>query len=189
MIIIGITGTLGAGKGTVVDYLVQKYHFVHFSVRDFLIEEVSKRNLPQNRDSFTQVANDLRRLYSPSYIVDQLYERAAQQSQNAIIESIRTPGEIDSLKQKADFILLAVDAQTELRYQRVVIRNSETDHIDFETFKQNEQREMNSSDPYKQNLGECIRRAHFILNNDGNVEQLQQQVDKIIKNNLQKTKN
>ena len=107
MIIIGITGTLGAGKGTVVDYLVQKYHFVHFSVRDFLKEEVAKRNLPQNRDSFTQVANDLRRLYSPSYIVDQLYERAAQQSQNAIIESIRTPGEIDSLKQKADFILLA----------------------------------------------------------------------------------
>ena len=33
MIIIGITGTLGAGKGTIVDYLVKQKGFVHYSVR------------------------------------------------------------------------------------------------------------------------------------------------------------
>lgn len=180
MIIIGITGTLGAGKGTVVDYLVQKYNFVHYSVREYLKEEVAKRNLPQNRDSFTFVANDLRAQHGPSFIVDALYERAAQRQQNAIIESIRTPGEIDSLSQKSDFMLLAVDADPKIRYDRVVIRNSETDHIDFETFISNEQREMNSTDPNKQNLGECIRRAHFSLNNNGNIEDLQHQVDNII---------
>ena len=35
--IIGITGTLGAGKGTVVDFLKEK-GFRHFSVRDYLIK-------------------------------------------------------------------------------------------------------------------------------------------------------
>ena len=33
-IIIGITGTLGAGKGTVVEYLKKK-SFKHYSVRSF----------------------------------------------------------------------------------------------------------------------------------------------------------
>ncbi len=70
MIIIGITGTLGAGKGTVVDYLKEKYGFVHFSVREFLRGEVLKRGMEPNRDSFTSVANDLRAHHTPSYIVD-----------------------------------------------------------------------------------------------------------------------
>ncbi|MDR0438308.1 MAG: AAA family ATPase, partial [Bacteroidales bacterium] len=49
--IIGITGTIGAGKGTIVDYLVSQKGFLHFSVRDFLSEEIERRGLPVNRDT------------------------------------------------------------------------------------------------------------------------------------------
>lgn len=184
MLIIGITGTLGAGKGTVVEYLKKKYGFAHFSVRDFLKEEVAKRGMPQNRDSYTTVANDLRAQHSPSYIVDQLYLRAASLQdpdiKGAVIESVRTPGEIDSLQSKGDFQLWAVDADAKIRYQRAVLRNSETDHVAFETFVSNEQREMSSSDPNKQNLAECIRRAAHVLNNDGTLQQLHAQVDALM---------
>ncbi|MBR5146904.1 MAG: AAA family ATPase, partial [Bacteroidales bacterium] len=45
MNIIGITGTIGAGKGTIVDYLVKEKGYVHYSVREFLAEEVKKRGL------------------------------------------------------------------------------------------------------------------------------------------------
>lgn len=61
MKIIGITGTLGAGKGTIVDYLVQQYGFVHFSVRAYLIQQIQKANLAVNRDSMVIVANELRK--------------------------------------------------------------------------------------------------------------------------------
>lgn len=181
MIIIGITGTLGAGKGTVVEYLKERYGFVHFSVRDFLREEVIRRGLVPNRDSFTLVANDLRAQHSPSYIADQLYERAAAKGRNAIIESIRTLGEIDALSQKAHFQLWAVDADPKIRYQRAVIRNSETDHVDYETFIANEQREMTSTDPNKQNLSECIRRANAVLYNNGTMDELFAQTDALMK--------
>ena len=49
MIIIGITGTLGAGKGTIVDYLVKEEGFDHYSVRGFLLEEMKKMGMPCSR--------------------------------------------------------------------------------------------------------------------------------------------
>lgn len=178
--IIGITGTLGAGKGTVVEYLKEKYGFVHFSVRDFLKEEVLRRGMELNRDSFAQVANELRAAHSPSYVTDCLYERAAAQSHDAVIESIRTPGEIDSLQAKSSFRLWAVDADPEIRYKRAVLRNSETDHVTYETFLANEQREMTSSDPNKQNLSVCIARADVVLQNNGDMENLYREVDRVM---------
>ena len=178
--IIGITGTLGAGKGTVVEYLKEKYGFVHFSVRDFLKEEVMRRGMELNRDSLTQVANELRAAHSPSYVTDCLYERAAMQAHDAVIESIRTPGEIDSLQAKGNFQLWAVDADPEIRYKRAVLRNSETDHVTFETFLANEQREMTSSDPNKQNLSVCIARADEVIRNDGNLAALYRELDGIM---------
>ena len=94
MIIIGITGTLGAGKGTVVEYLSQNKGFLHFSVREYLKKEMKRRSMPNNRDSMTHLANELRTQNSPSYVTDQLYLESLEKNKNAIIESIRTPGEI-----------------------------------------------------------------------------------------------
>lgn len=184
MRIIGITGTLGAGKGTVVDYLKQEYGFVHFSVREFLKKEVAHRGMPQNRDSYTFVANELRAQHTPSYITDQLYCQAEALGKNAVIESIRTPGEIDALEKKPNFQLWAVDAKPAVRYDRVVLRNSETDHIDYDTFLSNERREMFSDDPNKQNLSVCIQRAKAVLHNDGTREELYAQVDAILKHEI-----
>ncbi len=64
--IVGITGTIGAGKGTVVEYLVQKKGFVHFSARALILEEVKKRGLEVARENTTLVANDLRAAFGPT---------------------------------------------------------------------------------------------------------------------------
>lgn len=180
MKIIGITGTLGAGKGTIVEYLTKEYSFVHFSVRNYLLEEIKKRNLIANRDSMVMIANELRATHSPSYIVDQLYKNAITSKQNCIIESIRTPGEVTSLRKIGDFTLFAVDAEPAIRYKRIVLRDSETDRISYETFLENEEREMNSLDPNKQNLRKCIEMAQFIFSNNTSIEELYVQLNKVL---------
>lgn len=172
MVIIGITGTLGAGKGTLVDYLVGQQGFVHYSVRNYLINEITKKGLVVNRDSMTNVANILRAQHSPAFIIEELYREAAKSEKNAVIESIRTPGEIEFLKQQGNFILVAVDAPAQIRYNRISIRASETDHVSFDTFIGNEKREFSTNDPNKQNLGKCIAMADIVLSNAGTVEDL-----------------
>jgi len=182
MIIVGITGTLGAGKGTIVDFLVSHYNFKHYSVREYLIEEINRRNLPVNRDSMVVVANDLRKNNSPAFIIDELYKKAINNNQNCIIESIRTPGEVVSLKNKENFMLLAVDAAPEVRYKRIIERASETDNVSFETFLENEEREFDTCDPHKQNLRKCIEIADYHIDNNGSVDDLYKEIEKIIEN-------
>lgn len=181
MIVIGITGTLGAGKGTIVDFLVNEKGFQHFSVRQYLTDEILTRKLPVNRDSMTSVANDLRKNHSPSFITDELFKKALITGQNCVIESIRTPGEIESLKHKGNFCLLAVDADPAIRFERIKIRQSETDQIDFQTFLSNEAREMDSLDPNHQNLRKCIEMADFVFKNNGTIDELTAEIEKSLK--------
>jgi dephospho-CoA kinase len=177
-IIIGLTGTNGAGKGTVAAYLSSK-GFVSFSVRAFLIEEIEKRNLPVNRDSMVIVANDLRKEHGASYILDTLFERARNSQKDAVIESVRTVGEVQSLRAKGMY-LLAIDADPKIRYSRVMVRKSVTDDISFEKFLSDEARESESDDPSKQNLRHTVALADFTLNNDGSVEDLYSQIDHVL---------
>jgi len=100
---------------------------------------------------------------------------------NAVIESIRTPGEVEFLRKQGNFYLFAVDADPEIRFKRIRQRGSETDHIDFETFLANEAREMNTTDPNKQNLAQCIKMADFKFDNNGDVASLYAEVDRVLK--------
>ena len=183
MIIIGITGTIGAGKGTIVEYLMSKKEFKHFSARDLIVEEVKQRGLENNRDNMVIVANNLRSKYGSSYVADELYRRALVSGDNCIIESLRTTGEIESLRNKGSFVLLAVDAEPRIRYERILERKTATDNVSFEKFSEDEAKEMESADTNKQNLKKCIAMADFVIDNNGTLDELHSKIDEILKIN------
>ncbi|MBA3789257.1 AAA family ATPase [Patescibacteria group bacterium] len=174
--IIGITGTNGAGKGTVVEYLVQEKGFKHYSAREFILEETLRRGAPKNRDSLRDVANELRKMHGPAYVGEQLLARAKEAGGGALIESIRTVGEADFLKSHG-VLIGAVDADRQIRYERVVIRGSMTDKVSFEEFCTQEDREMASIEPWDMNIFGVMKIADFTLLNNGTIEELHAQID------------
>jgi len=179
MIIIGITGSIGAGKGTVVEHLKINKNFKHFSARALIAEEIKRRGMEVDRDSLTLVSNDLREKNSPSFLIEELYRRAKKEGENCIIESIRTLGEIEALRNIGHFHLLAVNADLPIRYQRILARGSSTDNVSFETFVEQNEREANATDPHKQNISACIKQADFVLDNNKNVDHLYKQIEEV----------
>lgn len=173
--IIGITGTLGAGKGTVVEYLQSK-GFRDYSMSGFIADVVARRGLPINRDTLTEVGNDLRKHYGPAYITDQLLERAKAAGGDAIIESLRAVGEVENLKQHGA-VIWAVDADIHTRYERIAKRKSEKDFISFEKFQADEARESHNEEPWLMNLPRCIAMADVVFQNNGTQEELFVQVE------------
>ena len=179
--IIGITGTIGAGKGTVVEYLKSHHNFSHYSVRDVLIEELNKRVIDLSRDSMVAIANELREKNGAGYFMEVLLKKAVEKGGNAVIESVRTTGEIETLRAKApDFYLLAVDADPAVRYERIKKRGSSSDDVSYKKFLADEARESHHQEKWLQNLPACISEADFKLTDNGTFDDLHGQIDKIL---------
>lgn len=176
--VIGITGTIGAGKGAVVEYL-KTQGFAHYSVRDVLLEEVARRGLPPDRPSLRDVGNELRELYSPSYLVEHAYADAIEKGGDAIIESVRAYGEAEFLKGKGA-ILLAVDADEQIRYGRIHARGLSTDAVDFDTWKAQEARELSSPETHGQNVLGVMQIADYHMLNNGTLEEMRTEADRFL---------
>ncbi|MCA9356767.1 AAA family ATPase [Candidatus Nomurabacteria bacterium] len=177
--IIGITGSFGAGKGCVADYLVSKKGFKHFSARNFIIEEIKKRGLLVDRDVTTVVANDLRKTHGPAYILEQLVEQAKACGGDAVVESLRAVAEVRYVKEQGG-VVLGVDADPQVRYDRVVRRGSETDHVSFAEWRAQEIRESNPDDPTKQDIFGALKESDFVIMNSDSIEDLERQVDNFL---------
>lgn len=178
--IIGITGTDGAGKGIVVDYLVNEKGFTHYAARQLWVDEINRRGLTVKRENMRIVANDLRRQHGNDYLVTAYVDRVKKEGvNNAIIESIRATAEAETLKRRGG-ILLAVDADQKLRYERIVGRGSETDAVTFETFAAQEALEMNDPDPNGMQKETVMKMANYTILNNGTLKELHTQIEKTL---------
>lgn len=174
--LLGITGTDGAGKGSVVEYLVAQYNFTHYSSRSIIMEHIPV-GVEATRNQTRLTANALRAEFGNDVIVLKSLEKMrADDTLCAVIESIRTLAEANTLK-NAGGILLAVDADPRLRYERVQGRRSDTDKVSFEQFIAHEELEKNDPDPNGMQKAKVIELADHTITNNGTLEELQASVE------------
>jgi dCMP deaminase len=176
--IIGITGTNGAGKTVTADYLKGKGFEFH-SLSDEIRQELAKREIEPTREHLIEMGNALRAEHGPAVLAERIKTRL-RPDRNYVIDSIRNPYEVDSLRATGQFRLLHLDAPRELRHARVVERGGARVPSSFEEFAELEQRELASDDPKKQQLLACYDKADYTLRNQGLIEELHGELNRVV---------
>jgi dCMP deaminase len=176
--IIGLTGTNGAGKTEVADYLRSR-GFEYQSLSDEIRAEIRKRGQEITREVLISVGNELRSRYGPGVLAERVLRRL-DRNHNYVVDSIRNPSEVEALRSRGDFRLLCVDADVRLRFSRTRERGRERAAQTLEQFVAEESRELDSHDPANQQLIATRRLADITVRNDGSIEDLRTQLDRLL---------
>ncbi len=179
-IVIGLIGEKGAGKGTVSDYLKEKYNAVHYGTSKILRRTLEDIHVPVTRDNLVKLALVLKEGYGPSIIIDSLIKDMEKNGSNVIIaDGIRMHGDVEPFRKKygKNFYLVYVTADLKLRYERTKARKEKEgeDKTTFEQFLEEEGKLTEVS------IHEIGKQAEFKLNNNGTSEDLKNQVDEMMK--------
>jgi len=176
--IIGLTGKNGAGKGLVAEYLQSK-HFAYHSLSDVIREEIRKEGVDVTRERLIAKGRELRQKRGASVLADLILAKI-DPKQNAIVDSIRNPAEVQALRSSPAFLLIAVDAEQKIRFERCQKRGRENDPKTLDEFIRLENAELQSEDPAAQQLIKTFALADFVVKNETIPEDCYRQVDMIL---------
>ncbi len=163
--LIGLTGTNGSGKGEAAAYFERK-GYAYFSLSDLIRKELQKSGASVTRDNLIKRGNELRERFGPDILAKLVMKEVKGK---AVIDSIRNPSEVEYLRKQKGFILLAIDAPVELRYERVKKRGRQESASTLDEFIKKEKEEMTES-LRGQQLHSCMKLADLIIVNDGSLD-------------------
>jgi dCMP deaminase len=181
--ILGVAGPNGAGKGEVVAYLTAR-SFYPFSLSDVIREELRGRGLEESRERMIEAGQALRAAHGPAVLAERLRSRI-RADRNYVIDSIRHPAEVSALRALgARFRLLWVDAEPQRRLERLRARARPGDPESLERLLSLEARERGGDDPAAQQLDAVAKLADVQLRNDGPLEALHADVQRVLEESL-----
>ena len=170
MIIIGLVGQIGSGKGEVAKYLISQYGFVDYSLAHIVHEECKKKypNETVTRELLQNVGDELRSEYGLQILAERTYKKALQSGQErVIVDGMRNDGELLFLKKQPSFVSIAIIADQKTRFERVLSRGKKWDPKDWKTFLKVDERDFNDTkNPNGQQVGKCIKLADYKIKND-----------------------
>ena len=172
---IAITGTFASGKGEVVKILKRR-GFVHYGFGDLLRAEMAKQGIERTIPNTTAYANKLRTEHGPDYLAKLLLQQCEKDTpRNAVFESVRTLGELQTLKTLSRLILIAVDAPREVRFERLLARGRTDGISTFEEFCTVEDTQLEGK-AHEQHILDVMDQADVRVVNIGNLEELEAQI-------------
>ena len=187
--LLGITGNAASGKDYVAE-MISKNGYIHVSSGDILREEIINRGQTPNREIQTLVANELRDAYGADVLVKSALKRAIRTSEDgvykgAVISGLYAPGEASAIKNLGGHIIEIVSGTEDdlgARYRRLKTRqDGSRDMMDYDAFVAAFFRENSGVKPHQANISDVARLADFRIVNDGSSEQLEKQINNILK--------
>jgi dephospho-CoA kinase len=174
MISIGLIGRNGSGKSSVCAFLYKR-GFLMLSLSDRVRDEAKRRGLPLDRDTLMKVGSQLKEVHGQAVLAERSFLEAQQHgSDKVVFDSIRNKEEALFLK-KNGVVLWGIDAPLAVRYERILSRKSATDHVDFETFQEQDEREALGISS-GQNIDEAFNACDSVIQNDSTLDHLHEQL-------------
>lgn len=170
--LIGLSGTLGAGKDVYAGHLVDEHGFLHVSTGDLLRDIARQKGLDTERPTLVELGVRLRSEYkSQGALVIKAIEKWHNEAENypggLAVSGLRAVGEAQEVIDHSGIICF-IDAPREVRYERIVQRQRDNEAmLTLDTFAARDESEING-DPHDEshpNLGAIKKMSHHIVMN------------------------
>jgi dephospho-CoA kinase len=160
-LVVGLAGMPGSGKSLVVETAVEMGYGV-VVMGDVIREETQKRGLEFNPQNVGRVMLELRSKEGASVVADRCIPKIEQQeSKKVIVDGVRSLSEVDAFKKRfSSFILMAVYASPETRFNRIFRRKRSDDPDGWEVFHERDMRELGVG------LGDAVAMAEYLVINE-----------------------
>lgn len=173
-IIIGLLGTIGAGKTTVSDYLVKK-GFERVVMGDLVREVAIKEGLELTRENLQAIQKKYRDNFGQEYFIKEAVDILKKSGkEKLLIDGVRTPTDATEAK-KAGAILVLIDAPKKIRFERLRARKREGDAQTFEQFLEQEKREWEML-----RFRKSLKYVDYKIDNSRSIKELYKKIDSLL---------
>ncbi len=176
-IILGLAGEIASGKGTVAEYLNKKHNASTHRFSTMLRDVLDRLHLEHTRENMQKISTALRKNYGEDTLARVIAEDVKKDDAEIIVvDGVRRLDDIKYLKELDGFNLVYIEAEIKKRYNRIIERSENTDDQN-KTFEQFEKDHQGEPELQIKGLKEY---ADIVIDNNGVMEDLYQQVDEII---------
>ena len=175
--ILGLAGEIASGKGTIARYICEKHGGSSHRFSTMLRDVANRMYLEENRENLQKISTIFRENFFGNILSSVIAKDVEKDDHKiVVIDGVRRLADIEYLKKIPGFKLVYVEADMEKRYKRITARGENTDDTTktFEDFKKDHEREAELQ------IKDLKTQADFVIDNNGDLENLYKQVDDII---------
>lgn len=188
--IFALAGLLGCGKSTAADMIAsqarQEFEFtVTMEMSDFVRREFKRQGADTdvNDNELGEWAARMKETYGDGYFARELADSLAGDC-NYVISGLRSPKEAYTLRDEFgpdNVTVIAIWTLPDLRFERKYGDPPSEEHSDWETFHERNERELHEWDCLAYFADDI---SDYIISNNDDLENLEQQVEAIVRNEL-----
>jgi dephospho-CoA kinase len=175
--VIGIIGTIGAGKDTAGDYIADKLNIPIFQISSPLKSICLETGIEPSRENLIELGTKLAVEHGDGYLAEYIIEHMDEE--RAVITGMRQLGQIDTLKSLSKLTLISIEATPTIRFERARNNGKVGEASNLEEFITRERAE--NSAPNAQRLFECMKLADYHITNESSLEDLYSKLDNIFR--------
>jgi dephospho-CoA kinase len=176
--VIGLCGSIGAGKDVVSKFLKSEYGYIQITVGDVVRAFVKNKGLEPTRDNCDRISEEMRQKNGPTFWLEQCVEVIKNQElDKVVVDGVRLPSDDEILRNSfCDYILFKVDASPEVRFERLKTRARPGFPETLEKFEEHEKRQ---NEMFK--LDVTFKRAAAVIDNSTTLDALYANIRELAK--------